>query len=88
MNTDFKSSFLRDIKKISDKNILNAIEKIIENVETAKDIRELNNLKKIKGYSNFYRLKIDDFRLGVSFENNTITFVRFLHRKDIYKFFP
>ncbi|MGV8829114.1 MAG: hypothetical protein ACWA6U_12435 [Breznakibacter sp.] len=51
MNTDFKSSFLRDIKKISDKSILKAIEKAIENIETAKDIRELNNLKKMAGYS-------------------------------------
>lgn len=46
MNTDFKSSFLRDIKKISDKSILKAIEKAIENIETAKDIRKLTTSKK------------------------------------------
>lgn len=88
MNSDFKSSFLRDIKKISNADILNAIERTIEEVEAARDLSLIKNIKKLAGYKNYYRIKIGAYRLGIVFDDNMVTFVRFLHRKDVYKFFP
>ena len=88
MNSDFKSSFLRDIKKISNADILNAIERTIEEVEAARDLSLIKNIKKLAGYKNYYRIKIGTYRLGIVFDDNMVTFVRFLHRKDVYKFFP
>ena len=32
--------------------------------------------------------EINDYRLGITIENNIVNVVRFLHRKDIYKLFP
>ena len=88
MNTDFKPRFLRAIKKITDDVLKEEVEKIIcsvEKVETTKDIPEL---KKLKGYKIYYRIKVENYRIGVSIENDLVTFVAFMHRKDIYKFFP
>ncbi|MGB5593914.1 MAG: type II toxin-antitoxin system RelE/ParE family toxin, partial [Crocosphaera sp.] len=42
----------------------------------------------LKGYQSFYRIKIGDYRIGIEADNNELIFVRFLHRKEIYRFFP
>ncbi len=49
MNSDFKSSFLRDITKISNADILKAIERTIEEVEAARDLSLIKNIKKLAG---------------------------------------
>lgn len=88
MIVGFKSSFVRDIKKINDKQILSLIEKAISNVENATDLKKIDNIKKLTGYKSYYRIRIKDYRLGVCIENDTVYFVRFCHRKEIYKVFP
>jgi mRNA interferase RelE/StbE len=45
-------------------------------------------LKKLKGGGNYYRLRIGDFRVGLSVEADKVIFVRVINRKDIYKYFP
>jgi len=55
---------------------------------SAEKLDELNQVKKLKSGDIFYRIKIQDYRVGFTYENNEITLVRFLHRKDIYQYFP
>jgi len=31
---------------------------------------------------------VGDYRVGVIFEEETVTFCRVLHRKEIYRYFP
>jgi len=90
MNTDFKRSFLNDIKKIKDETLKENIKLLILAVENAKTKNDIPELKKLKGQRKgiYYRIKIDNYRIGVTIENNLITFVVFKPRKDIYKFFP
>jgi len=88
MNVDFKSSFLRDIKKVKDADLLRLIDLEIISAENAATINNIDSLKKLSGHKTAYRIKINDYRIGFVIDNETITFVRFLHRKDIYKFFP
>ena len=90
MNTDFKPSFLRSLKKISDNSLKEKVEQIICAVEKAETMKDISELKKLKGNKKgiFYRIKAGDYRIGVAIENNLITFVVFMPRKDIYKFFP
>ena len=51
-------------------------------------IADIANLKKLKAGVNHFRLRIGEYRLGFVLEKEKVIFVRFLHRKDIYKFFP
>jgi mRNA interferase RelE/StbE len=90
MNTDFKTSFLYDIKKVKDKTLLPKIEQVILNVENAETIQDISELRKLKGSKKgiYYRIKIDHYRIGLTIENNIATFVVFKPRKDIYKLFP
>jgi mRNA interferase RelE/StbE len=90
MKTDFKSSFLSDIKKIRNKTLLNQIEHAIIAVEAAENLQDIPHLKKLNGGKKniYYRIKINNYRIGVTIEHETVTFVVFGNRKDIYRYFP
>ena len=88
MKVDFKESFAKDLGKIKDKKLLASVQGIIEQTETAESLREIKKIKKIKGYKIYYRIKVGNYRIGIKFENDLLTFVRFLNRKDIYRYFP
>lgn len=88
MEVEFRKSFQRDLKKIKDVNLLKKIKSIIEEVENANNLPQINNLKFLKGETNYYRIRIGDYRIGIYFDDKVIRFVRVLHRKEIYKYFP
>ena len=90
MQTDFKNSFLKDIRAIKDKTTLSYLEEFIKAVETADSLTQIPNLKKLKGKKNklHYRFRIGNYRVGLVIEQDVVSFVRFLHRKEIYRYFP
>jgi len=88
MKIKFKKSFLKDIEKIKDKNIKRRILKIIEEVKSAEKFKDIKNIKKLRVSENYYRISISDYRIGLICISNLLIFVRVLHRKDIYKYFP
>jgi hypothetical protein len=48
-----------------------------------------NLKKKLKaGNSKAFRIRIDNYQLGLIIENDTVCFVRLLSRGDIYRYFP
>lgn len=88
MNLEFKGIFVKDLKKIKEKQLQGQIRELIEKVEASANITELENMKKLSGSDVYYRIRLGDYRIGLKIENNTVYFVRFLHRKDIYRYFP
>ncbi|MFQ5717196.1 MAG: type II toxin-antitoxin system RelE/ParE family toxin [Nitrospinales bacterium] len=88
MKVDFKRSFDRDLKRIKSVPIKNQVKKIIESVEEAQHLQEIKNIKKLGSGNRYYRIRIGDYRVGLSLENDIMTFVRFLHRKELYRYFP
>jgi mRNA interferase RelE/StbE len=88
VKTAFRESFARDLAAVGNKKLLKRVRDVIENVERANSLNELTNLKKLKGEKNYYRLRIADYRIGLTLESDTVVFVRCLARKDIYKYFP
>lgn len=82
-------SFAKDVDKITDKKLLRNLKKLITKLESSDSLTELPNVKKIKGYDSFYRIRIGNYRLGLEkIGGNEICLTRLLHRKDIYKYFP
>ena len=88
MKVEFKASFAKDLRKIKDASIKKQVSQVIENVEKAKYLHEIVNLKKIVGADTCFRIRMGDYRIGMIIEGETVIFVRFLHRKDIYRYFP
>jgi mRNA interferase RelE/StbE len=90
VQTDFKNSFLKDIRVIKNKETLSRLKEFIEAVETADSLAQIPNLKKLKGKKNklYYRSRIGNYRVGLVIKQEVVSFVRFLHRKEIYRYFP
>jgi len=84
----FEASFARDLKKIREKVILNRVEQAIVNVKDADDLQDISHFSKLSGYDSFYRIRVGDYRIGIEVVGEEIVFVRMLHRKDIYRYFP
>jgi mRNA interferase RelE/StbE len=81
-------TFEKDIDEVNDFIILKKIAKYIENFQFTENLNTISNIKKLKSSKDCYRIKIGNFRLGLIIKNNEVEFVRCLHRKDIYRFFP
>ena len=81
-------SFEKDIKKVTDKKLLISIADCIEQVQAVEKLSDIHNCKKLKSDKKADRIKIGDYRIGFVFEEQTVIFVRFLHRNRIYTFFP
>lgn len=89
MNLEFKKCFARDLKKREqNKSLLRRIRQVIAEVEDAESNHEINHLKKLKADGNYYRIRLGDYRFGLIIEDDTACFVRFLHRSEVYRFFP
>lgn len=88
MKVDFRKSFLRDLKRVKDTTIRNRMRETIQSVEQAQSLQEISDLKKLRYGDRYYRIRIGDYRLGLALDHDTLVFVRFLHRKDLYKYFP
>lgn len=88
MKISFRESFEKDIRVIREKSILARIKTVIELVEAAPDIRAITGLKKLKGAADYYRIRVGECRIGIILRNDEVVFIRVLHRKDIYRYFP
>ncbi|UKT64810.1 type II toxin-antitoxin system RelE family toxin [Pedobacter mucosus] len=87
MKYEYDNSFKRDAKK-APSIILSQLPLIIKSISSASSIFEISQAKKLKGFKNIYRIKIDDYRLGIYTDQDTVIFSRLLPRKNIYKKFP
>lgn len=86
MNVQFRSSFVKDIKGLSDKRLKDRIKAAITQVEAAHTLQEIGDIKKLKGSQDYYRIRIGEYRIGLIFEEGIVTFVRCLHRREIYRY--
>ena len=84
----FRESFGKDLRGIKNKGVLARIKETIEQVEAAQSLQNIASLRKLKGGSNYYRIRVGEYRIGLVIESDTVTFVRCLNRKEIYRYFP
>jgi mRNA-degrading endonuclease RelE of RelBE toxin-antitoxin system len=89
MKTEYKPSFLKDLKALKSTSSFETIKALaFTEIPNLPKFEEIGNLKKLKGDENAYRIRIGDYRLGIFFDGETVIFARVLHRKDIYRYFP
>ena len=89
MKFRIEKSFDRDADRVKDKKVLKKLQELISTIGNADTIQKIPHTKKIEGYGSYYRTKLGDYRLGMEAISNTeVVLLRFLHRKDIYRYFP
>jgi len=85
----YTKRFSKDLDSIvHDEKLKNRILQILEDLKQMDSLAEMNNVRKLQGYQEYYRIRMGDYRLGVKVTKDGIEMLRFLHRKDIYKKFP
>ena len=84
----FEASFAKDLRGITDKPSLARVGQIIDEVKQAESRVGIRSMKKLKGHDHYYRIRIGDYRLGLALVGDELVFVRCLHRRDVYRYFP
>jgi mRNA interferase RelE/StbE len=87
MKLKVQPSFERDVKR-APKHIILQLNVLLDSIIAAGSLSDIPNLKKLSGYKNAYRIRINDYRLGFILEDNVIVLMRLLSRKDVYRHFP
>ena len=64
MTTGFRAAFLKDLEQIKDARLLERIEKAILALEHASSLSAVPQVKRLRGHSSFYRIRLGDYRLG------------------------
>jgi mRNA interferase RelE/StbE len=88
VKTRFKESFTKDLRGIRDKGLLARIQRVVQSVEQAETLDQVPHLRKLQGGDRYYRVRIGDYRVGLALEGDVVVFVRALHRREVYRYFP
>ena len=90
MEVKYRKLFLKDLKKLKSYQVhYNRVYEIaFEILPKAESLREIKNLKSMKGYPKRYRIRAGDFRIGLEVQDNKVEMMRVLHRKEFYRYFP
>jgi mRNA interferase RelE/StbE len=86
----FRTSFTRDLRRIRDAGVREQVRSAILAVEQAQQLGTVSNLKKLRGAGGapYFRIRVGDYRIGLSVDEDAVTFVRVLPREEIYRYFP
>ena len=88
MKVLIEERFYRDLKRVRSRRVRERAIRLVRQVEGAASLWEIPEVAKLRGYTNAFRIRVGDYRVGIVLEGDTVIFVRFLHRRDIYRYFP
>ncbi|NKQ38546.1 MAG: type II toxin-antitoxin system mRNA interferase toxin, RelE/StbE family [Methanosarcinales archaeon] len=85
----YKKKFLKDLTNLPSVYRERIETLVFDEIPELDNIFNIQDLKKIKGYEDYYRIRISNYRIGYKTEaENIIIFYRVKSRNDIYKVFP
>ena len=92
MHVIIRGSFKKDLSRISQYDLILALNEKIRQIEAAPEFSHVTGLKLLRGYSSYFRILVrtekHSYRIGAIIRGRTIWLVRFLSRKKIYQKFP
>jgi mRNA interferase RelE/StbE len=88
LKVGFRRSFVKDLERVRDASLKERVRETIAQAERALAPQEIGDLKKLRGGERYYQIRLGEYRIGLTMEGDKIVFVRFLPRKDIYRYFP
>ncbi len=88
MKIELTEAFLKDLKAARDVELQQRVRKMTGRIELSPSLTSLPQVKAMKGHPGYYRYRLGDYRCGFEVRNGTLVFLRCLHRKEIYRYFP
>ncbi len=86
---EFTKRFLKELAALP-ADIQTRVELIVFKELEVENPFKLGYLEKMKGYSDKYKIRVGDYRIGITIEKEDRILVcdRIAHRRDTYKIFP
>lgn len=88
MKTYYQKRFLKDLASIPSKPRHQIETFVFEEVLRFQSINESEKIQRMIGYPTYYKIRFGVYRVGLKKENDSLIFIRALHRKEIYRYFP
>ena len=79
---------MKDLEKLPREAREKVFHLVFDEIPLLDHIQSIKALRKISGDKNYYRIRLGAYRIGFEHEGNQLVFIRVLHRKDIYRYFP
>ncbi|QSZ66702.1 hypothetical protein RJ40_03930 [Methanofollis aquaemaris] len=85
----YKKTFLKDLTKVPIPLRENIEELVFSAIPDSNDLYTDFDFKKMKGHSDFYRIRVGRYRIGCRLTSSgTLIFYRVKFREEIYFVFP
>jgi mRNA interferase RelE/StbE len=86
---EYTKRFLKDLAALP-AEVQNRVEPIIFQQLSVENPFELGYLEKMTGYTDKYKVRIGDYRIGITINKETKRLLcqRIAHRREIYRYFP
>jgi len=90
MEVRYRKSFLRDLKKLKKQQAVytRIFELAFTMLNEVSDLKDVRDVKPMKGYPNRYRIRVGDYRVGIEVHGDDVEVMRTLHRREFYRYFP
>jgi len=88
MEVRYSKKFLKQLAGIPRETRVRIEDFVFNELSTKATIEEAGKIEKMQGYTNCYKARFGDYRIGFLLENDVITVKTVMHRREIYKFFP
>ena len=80
--------FRRDVRGIGSAQIRRRLDQVIQELIEANNVTEVTGVSRLRAEGQHYRIRIGDYRLGITMDGETAVLCRFLPRGEIYRHFP
>lgn len=80
MEVKFAKPFEKDLKAISEKQVILKLDEIIRELQTSPSLQNISNIKRLKGHKDCYRIRIGNYRLGLLVQGKTVWLARLMLR--------
>jgi mRNA interferase RelE/StbE len=86
---EYTKRFLKELAALP-VEIQSRVEPIVFQELESENPFELGYLEKLKGYTDKYKIRVGNYRIGITVDQETKILIcqRIAHRKDIYRIFP
>lgn len=88
MDVERTAAFNRDLRRLRSAATQRQLERVISELTAASNLMELANVRRLRAQGRHYRIRVGDYRLGITVSGNAVALRRFLHRSEFYRYFP
>lgn len=88
MEIRYHNQFHRDLRRLGNPSLAAQVEQVIEELKAASTMRDMRGVSRMTAPGEHYRVRIGEYRLGITMDGQTAILRRFLPRGEIYRRFP